>query len=150
MKIKNEKGITMISLVITVIVLVIITSVTVSIGINFSGSANFQNTQTDMLLIQTKCEYITHELAINDNPDVKKYGVEIQSGDYTGWYKLNADELADIGVIKQKSRSDKEKEKYADLYYVNYEENDVAYVKGIEFEGRMFYKLSDMIAYSNN
>lgn len=34
-------------------------------------------------------------------------------------------------------------------YYVDYEGNDVAYAKGVENDGQVFYKLSEIKAYSN-
>lgn len=35
-------------------------------------------------------------------------------------------------------------------YYVNYEENDVAYAKGVENDDHVFYKLSEILQYSGN
>ena len=104
MIIRNERGITLISLMITLVILVIITSVAISKGISVSGSANFQNIESYMLLIQTKCEYISNELVIGENPDVKRYGKEIASGEYAGWYELSQSELDDIGVKGAKAR----------------------------------------------
>ena len=76
MKIKNERGITLISLMITIIILAIITYAAVSMGISLSADSNFQNIETYMLLIQTKCEYISNELVIGENQDVQKYGTK--------------------------------------------------------------------------
>ena len=146
MKNKNEAGITLVILIITLVVLTFITYTVVSMGISMSGDAKFQNIQTYMLLIQTKCEYITHELAIGDNPDVRKYGEEITSGNYAGWYKLTPDELEEIGVKKSSEKD----ANYENVYYINYETNDVAYVPGIEHDDTIFYKLSDILSYANS
>ena len=35
-------------------------------------------------------------------------------------------------------------------YYVNYDNNDVAYAKGVENEGQIFYRLSEILKYSGN
>lgn len=138
MKVRNDKGITLISLIITVIVLIIITYVAVNLSIGVSETARFQNIETYMLLIQTKCEYLSNEKAIGEIKEDGLYGELQTTGDYSGWYKLKQADLNAIGVKEAKEK---------DGYYVNYDNNDVAYEKGIEADGYIFYKLSSIRNY---
>ena len=55
-KLKNNKGITLMTLVITIIVLLIIVSITVNYGIDSINKAQIQNMQTNMLLIEAKAK----------------------------------------------------------------------------------------------
>ncbi len=143
MIIRNNKGITLLSLIITVVVLIILTYVTVSISINWSGTANSQNIQTYMLLIQTKCEVLSNEKAIGEIDESGLYGTKIEdvSSQYNGWYKLSQADLNNIGVKDAKEK---------DGYYFNYSQNDVWYAKGIEVEGKTYYKLSEIKQYIND
>lgn len=135
MKIKNNKGITLISLVITVIILAIIACVTVSIGVNIASQAKFDNIHTYLLLIQSKCDILSNDVVIGEINEDELYGVEQTSGEYSGWYKLSQSELDDIGVKDAKEE---------DGYYVNYNTNDVAYEKGVEKDGNIFHKLTEI------
>lgn len=66
MNFKNNKGITLISLVITVLLLSILAYTTVSVGGNLSARAKFENVQTDLLLIKSKCDILANEAAIGE------------------------------------------------------------------------------------
>lgn len=54
-----------------------------------------------------------------------------------GWYLLSQDDLNNMGV---------ENVDAADKYYVDYENDDVAYGKGIENNDKTYYKLSEILA----
>lgn len=147
MKIRNEKGITLLSLIITVIVLIIITYVTISMSLGVSETAKFQNIETYMLLIQTKCEVLSNEKVIGEIDEDGLYGIKVtdtKSPYYTAdgdWYKLTQGDLNEIGVTDAKAN---------DGYYFNYKTNDVAYEKGIEFDGRTYHTLSEIKLYSGD
>lgn len=144
MKVRNEKGITLISLIITVIVLIIITYVTISMSLGVSETAKFQNIETYMLLIQTKCEVLSNEKVIGEIDEGGLYGTkvtDVNSPYYTedgDWYSLSQADLNEIGVNDAKA---------SDGYYFNYKTNDVAYEKGVEFEGRTYRTLSEIKLY---
>ena len=53
-KIKDNKGITLVSLVITIIVILILTTIILQIGTKSLDEANLQNMKTGMLLIEAK------------------------------------------------------------------------------------------------
>lgn len=69
--IKNNKGITMITLVITIIVLIIISSIAINNGYQSSTQARFYNAISEMKAMQTKVNTI-YEDYINSTDDVKK------------------------------------------------------------------------------
>ena len=66
MKIREDKGITFIALILTFILLAIITSVSVSMGMNFMQSAKFENIETYLLLIQSKSKVMADKIAIGE------------------------------------------------------------------------------------
>ncbi len=134
MSIKNNRGITMIALVVTIILLIILAGISISVGIDISQEAQFDNIQTYLLLIQTKCEQLVNDKVIGNIDESGLYG-EKQSD---GWYKLSQGELNDIGV---------EKAKASDGYYVNYDSDEVQvkYEKGIEHDGQVLHYLSEML-----
>ncbi len=139
MNIKNNKGITLITLVITVILLAIIASVGVSLGVNITGSAKFENVETNLLLIQSKCKVKADQKYLGEIEESELYGTKQTEGEYSGWYLLSQQDLGDMGLEDLKAE---------DNYYVDYENDDVAYGKGIGFEGNVFYKLSDILDYT--
>ncbi len=134
MKLREDKGITMITLIITVVMLAILAYATVSIGINITGTAKFQNVQTYMLLIQSKCETLVNEKAIGEIDESGYYGIA-QSGEKEGWYKLSQGDLNDMGVKGAKAKEG---------YYVNYETDDIMYERGVEYEGTIYHYLSEI------
>ena len=141
----NNKGITLITLIITVIILAIITGVVVTFSSNFTQTAKFETIETDLLLIRSKCKIRVERYVMGDI-DGELIGTRQESGEYAGWYLLSQEDLNDIGLKNAKEENN---------YYVNYkleegeeeEEVDVAYGRGIYFNGQTFYKLSEILSY---
>lgn len=147
---RNNKGITIVSLVITIILLIIITSVTIYIGNNIIKQVTLQNVNTDMMLIKAKVKTIAEQAKFNkDNsnykgtplaqvPDNKKIDKLVEEEiveDITKYYLLSKADLDSMGL---------EKVDIADGYLVNYENEEVIYVRGLKNEDKMYYKLSEM------
>lgn len=70
--IKNNKGITIVSLVIVIIVLIIIAGVSIGVGGNVIKSAKLQSINTNMLLIQAKAKVIAEESNFNKDESLLK------------------------------------------------------------------------------
>ena len=140
---KNNKGITLIALIIMVILLAILSMVTVKMGVSITGSAKFESIETNLLLIQGKVKKMSQDLVLGeiDTSDLKgtPQGGEDYEGDYEGWYLLSQEDLNEMGVTKAKAE---------DGYYVNYATDDVAYAKGISLDGVTFKYLSDILSYT--
>lgn len=147
---KNSKGITLVVLVLTIVILMILTSVTVYTGSSIIKQVSLQNINTDMMLIQAKAKTIVEQAKFNkDNSnykgtplinvlDNKKIDKLIDEGiveDVTKYYLLSKDDLNSMGL---------EKVDIADGYLVNYETEEIIYVKGFEKDNNTYYKLSDI------
>ena len=134
MKLRNSNGIT---LAVTIIILIIISTVSIHVSFDLIKTARFENVKTDLLLIQSKCKIKAEQKAIGDIEEVDLYGTKQENaGEYNGWYLLSQEDLQSIGV---------EDADASDKYYVNYENDNVAYGKGIENDGKTYYKLSEIL-----
>lgn len=140
MKIRENKGITFIALILTFILLAIITSVSVSMGMNFMQSAKFENIETYLLLIQSKSKIMADKIAIGELDEDEIRGEKQESGEYAGWYKLSQGDLNEMGVNKAKAEEG---------YYVNYDSLDVAYDKGVALDDILFTRLTQILNYKN-
>ena len=146
MKIKNDSGITLITLIITIVILVIIVGVGISFGTDMTKTAKFENIETSLILIQSKIKMIADKKAIGDISEEEIYGIKQEEGDYAGWYKLEQANLDDMGLTDLKED---------DEYYVYYGEKDeatgeytdvdVAYGIGITNDEKTYYKLSEIL-----
>ena len=137
MKLRNSNGITLAVLVVTIIILIIISTVSIHVSFDLIKTARFENVKTDLLLIQSKCKIKAEQKAIGDIEEVDLYGTKQENeGEYNGWYLLSQEDLQSIGV---------EDADASDKYYVNYENDNVAYGKGIENDGKTYYKLSEIL-----
>ncbi len=148
MKIKSNKGVTLIALVITIVILAIIATVAVLSGVDMSESAKFENVETSLLLIQSKIKVLAEKYVIGEITAADLYGdVVTDGGTYDGWYLLDQDDLYDLGV----SDLDKDSGYYVQYVDINGDVSvDVAYGAGITYNGTTYYKLSDILAAVNN
>lgn len=150
MKKIEEKGITLTTLVITVIVMIIIASVGIYVGTNIIKQANLQNINTNMMLIQAKVKTISEQAKFNKDTSnykgkkvievvgnkkvdelVEKHVVENEEN----YYLLSQTDLNEMGL---------EKIEISEGYIVNYDSNEIIYVKGFEEKDHTYYKLSEM------
>lgn len=147
---RNENGITIVSLVITIILLLIIGGITVTIGTQVIKQATLQTVNTNMMLIQAKTKTVAEQAKFNNNKDNyrgtvlsevsgnKKIDKLLEKGiieDTSKYYLLSQDDLVSMGL---------EKIDIEDGYIVNYETEEVIYVKGYENQGVTYHKLNDM------
>lgn len=145
----NEKGITIVSLVVTIIVLAILAAVTVNASDSILKQVKLQNINTNMMLIQAKVKTISEQANFNKDTSVYKgYVVQDVSGN------KNIQKLVDNGVIDDTSKyyvlwqeqlddMGLEKIDVENGYIVNYDTQEIIYVKGFEHNGTTYYKLSD-------
>ena len=137
MKIRNDNGITLVVLILTVFILVIISTVAVNVSYNLINEAKFQNVKTNLLLIQSKCKIKAEQKAIGEIEEKDLYGSKQTDETYNGWYLLSQDDLNNMGI---------EDVEAADKYYVDYDNDDVAYGRGIKNDDKTYYKLSEILA----
>lgn len=147
---EKVKGITIVALTITVIVLIILASIGIYTGTEIIKQANLQNINTNMMLIQAKTKTISEQAKFNkdtsnykgtkvtevtDNKEVEKLLSENKIEDSENCYLLLQNDLNEMGLEKVKQDSG---------YIVNYETNEIIYVKGFENKDKTYYKLSEM------
>ncbi len=149
MKIKKENGITIMTLIITIIVLLILAGVGITAGTNIMKDMELKNVKTNLLLIQAKVKtiYEKHNFDDINNPLVGTKILEIDSkyeaqttkenGEQYEFYELSEDDI--------KNTMQLDDIEYDEGYIVNYENGDVIYKKGVEDkEGNIYYALSQM------
>ena len=158
MKVKNEGGITMITLVITIILLIILAGVGIGAIGDILDRVNKETICTDMLLIQAKAKVLNEKSNFNKDETMLK-GQKLS--EVTGNTEIEA--LKTNGII---SESEENYSKYyvwdkqvveelqlgledmedAQIYIVNYATEEVIYPQGYEHtDGNTYYKLSDLL-----
>lgn len=147
--INNKRGVTLVTLVITIIVLLIIASISIYVGTDIIKKANLQNINTNMMLIQAKTKTIYEQERFNHTTNYKGTKITEVTGnsavdelmsknvleDADKFYLLTQNDLNDMGL--EKISIDKG-------YAVNYETEEIIYIKGFEANNSKYYKLSEM------
>lgn len=109
---KNEKGITVVALMITIILLLILAGITIYTGKDSIQKANLEGLKTNMLLIQTKArEYVENasfDLGVNPDNATDEMKLKAQSelsGEDKGTAVTSSDslssELVSIGISQE-------------------------------------------------
>ena len=166
MEIKRNKGITLITLVITIVVLLIIAGIAVYSGKETIKKAKLEELKTNMLLIQAKAkEYVENanfklgtkidEAQENERDDriskakeelkgneIQKSDIDItirdKEGKYIYYYKLTEDQLKEIGLSDVKSNT--QDGEYMVEYDLEKAQVEIYNTKG--YEGK--YSLTDI------
>lgn len=169
---KNNKGITMITLIITIILLIILAGVGIGTGNDIIKKSEIENLKTNMLLIKVKGkEYVekanfnlgTKIETVNEEEkakriekaknelkgeditnDISKYEniINKEQEEFVYYYKLSTENLVDIGLINVKS------DEKNGLYIVKYDiKNAIVEVyntKGVEDEDTQYHSLNEV------
>ena len=152
--IKNNKGITILVLAITIAVLLILLGITIDTSTKVIESAKLQNINTNMLLIQARVKVISEKVVFDgDNSayrgekisdvtyetieNLKNIGIiDTQDQNYSSYYIWDQSLLNEFGMDKIKLNS-------GQYFVVNYATNEVITTEGITFNGNTYYKLSE-------
>ena len=152
--IKNNKGITILVLAITIAVLLILLGITIDTSTKVIESAKLQNINTNMLLIQARVKVISEKVVFDgDNSayrgekisdvtyetieNLKNIGIiDTQDQNYSSYYVWDQSLLNEFGMDKIKLNS-------GQYFVVNYATNEVITTEGITFNGNTYYKLSE-------
>ena len=166
---KNNKGITMIALIITVIILLVLATIGIRSSSPVLEEAKLEDVRTDLLLIQAKWKaererakfdgtsmFPADQIVQQEKIDDGTYSAEVKwqlideyklpeikpewnLSDTVNYYKLTQERLNDMGLGNIAAENE---------YIVNYQDNDVIYGKGIKYtnnnEEKTYYKLSEM------
>lgn len=173
---KENKGITMVVLVITIVVLLILAGISIGTGNNIIKSSQLENLKTNMLLIKVKAkeyvenanfklgtnfesatdkdtrilnakselqgEEITDSNIFNDGINITQENLTNDNSNYIYYYKLNTNNLADIGLSKVES--DEKNGWYIIKYDVKNLEIEIYNTLGFENDGSKYYSLTEL------
>lgn len=151
---KNQKGVTLITLAITIVVLIILTF-TITVNIEpYKNQKIKTNFETDMQRLKEEIsQYYTR---VKDIPIINKYtnvsmldGIKnINDGDE--YYVIDVKQLevelnygADYYTIAQMDVA-KEITDLSDVYIINKQSHTIYYPKGVEYDGGMHYRLGEV------
>lgn len=143
---KNNKGVTLSILVITIIVTIILAGTVITASNLIITSTKAKTVVTNMYLIQGKAEALNEEYEFNNIDisnyagkvvsDLNGYGVMANAGDK--WFEWDEATLIDLGFDKNMLSNGGE-------FIVNYTTGEVIYTKGVkDNDGIVKYTLTDL------
>jgi type II secretory pathway pseudopilin PulG len=134
---KSQKGVTLLSLVITIVVILILTS-TVIFQVNDTTEANRLNDlYADINLLEDKIllYYNNYSEIPVIEPEISVVPQGIEKEDTDKFYEIDLTKLRGI-TLKYGNKTDRE-----DIYIVNNRTLKVYYLKGIEVNGQKHYSV---------
>ncbi len=151
---KNNKGITLIALAITVVILTLIVSISSYSGFKAMSNAKYYEAVSEMKTMQAKVNEL-YEIYKNGG-EISTYGTDVSAASSkakTAYDAANADNVAqsNLGSFEDyryfsvdyiKQELDLEGIKYD--FIVNIQTRSVILVDGVEREGKMYYSLCQM------
>ena len=153
-KIKNEKGITLVTLTITMVVLMILSfSINVSVKSTME-TRNYNYVKEDIINLseEVKAYYLkNNSLPIDETKtyNLADYGVpseDINPNDYGNYYRINVSLLENISLNNGGINNNEANEETDDMYVVNEYSLTVYYLKGATFGGQKHYTITDDFA----
>ena len=151
--IKNEKGITLVSLIITIAVIFIVSSVTIYISSDRTQINNYKKLITDIELLADKVSnyYLEYgELPIvkkDNNPviyDISSLDFERSAQDDEKYYVIDLEMMEGISLYYGKEGFDDARDgniTLSNTYVINNKSHMIYYVKGIELDGKIYHTL---------
>ena len=167
---REEKGITIVALIITVIVLTILASISIIEGTKLIEKSEVENIVTNMITIKAKAKVIAEEVnaevgnltdeekqtkredLYNENYKMKKGDISLISNEIRSnideevtngeyeYYQLTEETLEYMGLSNIKDTDN-----YAVVYNkADYSKLDIIYLPGIEYNGIIYYTVSKL------
>lgn len=157
MRVNNQKGVSLIVLVITVIVLAILATITAQELGGIINQIDKENISTDLLLIQAKAKVLKEKSSFNSDDtilkgekiseivnnakieELKEKGViNTEEENYDKYYLLNKETIDELEIGIEKMGEE-------DFYIVNYATEEVIFPEGYKHtDGNTYYKLSEI------
>ena len=154
LKIKNQKGITLISLVIVLSVIVILSfTITVNMG-GITEQSQKSKLDSDLTQIGEKIsQYYSRNKQlpiINKYTETSNFEASKNVNDGTDYYVLDLDELGDLSLNYGKdydtiknTNVETSVTQVSDVYVINEISQTVYYAKGINYEGKTYFRLME-------
>lgn len=159
--IKNSKGITLVSLVITIALMLIISSITISVSMDRFEINDYNKMINDLKLLEDKVSNyylkynaipIVRDKDNNNNPilyDNTKITFDTNKNDNGVYYILD---LSAMEGISLNYGEEFENKNYSsdDVYIINEKSHQIYYVKGVELKGNIYHTIVDNNVISDN
>lgn len=169
---KNDKGITMVVLVLTIIILLILAGISIGTWNNVIEESNLENIKTNMLLIEVKAKELAQNANFNlgtsydsivdetqknerlqqaklqlkgeiiENINEFNIGLEKGTDELEIYYKLSTEDINNMGITNIKS--DSKNGWYIVKYNIRNIEVEIYNTKGFEAENKIYYSLTDI------
>ena len=142
---KNNKGVTLVSLVVTIAVLIILASITTYSGVNVIRQSKLNKFTTEMKIMQTEVNNL-YDRYSNGEIDVLNIGKELDS-EANNVFTGGASGITDSSGYRYYDRETTESlgiEGVEEEFYVNVEKRRVISRLGIEYEGEKYYALAQL------
>ena len=163
-ELKNNKGITLVSLIITIVVMVIISSVTLYTSMDRFEMNSLQKLYNDIELLSDKVSnyYLKYNglpVLRNSKNEIIKYSISLEfennKNDEGNYYILDLEAMNGLslnygeGVTEILKISENMEvfeipdDKFKDIFIINETTHQIYYVKGVESEGVMYHTIFD-------
>ncbi len=144
MIIKNEKGITLTTLILTVVLILIIGGMMGYYSTSGLNLKRINNMYSDIEQIQTEVD--TYYLKNNELPLLNvsvSFSNFLNPNDNSEYYVIDLSKLGNLklnyGKEFENIKSSDKLENYTDVYIINKQSQTIYYLKGIEFEDNTYY-----------
>ena len=173
---KDNKGVTIVALIITIVLILIIVGISVRQGNNVIKLSQFENLKTNMLLIKVKAkeyienanfklgtnfesatnkeerianakselkgEEITDSSRVSSGMNISQEKLTSDNVNYIYYFRLNKDNLNNMGISKVES--DDSNGWYIIKYDIKNLDVEIYNTKGYDYDGRLYYSLTDL------
>ena len=160
MKLKNNKGVTLLILTIIVIVLVVITSITIQAGKHYLNLKDVNELYSDIEAINVAIsdyylehddlpikdhQYLEDKNALEDCFEASGGGADawVNPDDEGGYYVIDLSKLENLTLINGREYrswgSSSTSEDYQDLYIINKVTHQVYYPRGVKLRGEVYF-----------
>ena len=139
---KNQKGITLVALIVTVVMMTILLMVTVNTSTSLINNSKLRSLVTTMYLVQAKLDVLNEkhdfdgtELVGDELTDDECDKVSIDKGEKDDWRKWKKETLNGFGIQTEDFN----------VFFVHYGDDlEVIYPEGFVVNGKRIYKLSEL------
>lgn len=145
--IKENNGITLITLAITIIILLILASITTYSGIDTIKSSRLTKYKTQLEMVQAQVDVLYEKY--KDTTDEIEIGKEITASDEEKAVKaletIGVNSLSGYKIFDKEVLQELGVEGIDDTYIVNIKEREVLSLNPIKYEGREYYNLAQLV-----
>ena len=148
-RLKSKKGITLVSLVVTIAVLIILASIATYSGVNVIRQSKLNRFITEMKIMQTEVNSLYDKYSNGtdeEKADILNSGKALDS-EASNVFTTNASGITDSSGYKYYDKATIESlgiEEVEEEFYVNVEKRSVISKLGFEYEGEKYYTLAQL------